>query len=219
LGKAITTLSNFEVYPAIAVATSEGVFLDKLIRDVRELDANIFGIGHGSIKVEVLKVNGAEPSALPGEDTVEEEFDEFKGCGVGANVARIANPVSADGDTGSVRIILLWADFTDHHGMTDLLALVEGDVLEVDEKEGVGTSYPLFGWRSTRANALAEPPEFVSVGGIPNSLVAGVPTKLAMFKEFTCSRIQDREGRRVTAIQGLKRRTKVCKSINLFGSQ
>jgi hypothetical protein len=219
LGKAITTLSNFEVYPAIAVATSEGVFLDELIRDVRELDANIFGIGHGSIKVEVLKVNGAEPSALPGEDTVEEEFDEFKGCGVGANVARIANPVSADGDTGSVRIVLLWADFTDHHGMTDLLALVEGDVLEVDEKEGVGTPYPLFGWRSSRANALAEPPEFVSVGGIPNSLVAGVPTKLAMFKEFTCSRIQDREGRRVTAIQGLKRRTKVCKSINLFGSQ
>ena len=127
MGKAITTLSNFEVYPAIAVATSEVVFLDELIRNVRELDANIFGIGHGGIKVEVLKVNGAEPSALPGEDTVEEEFDEFKGCGVGANVARIANPVSADGDTGSVRIIFLWADFTDHHGMTDLLALVEGD--------------------------------------------------------------------------------------------
>ncbi len=143
MGKAITALSNLEVYPAIAVATSEVVFLDELLRDVGELDANIFGIGHGSIKVEVLKVNGAEPCALPGEDTVEEEFDEFKGCGVGANVARIANPVSADGDTGSVRIILLWADFTDHHGMTDLLALVEGDVVVVNDKESVGTCYSL----------------------------------------------------------------------------
>jgi hypothetical protein len=204
LGKAIATLSNFEVYPAVTVATGEGIFLDEFVRDVRELDANIFGIGHGSIKVEVFKVNGAEPCALPGEDTVEEEFDEFKGCGVGAHISRIANPVSANGDTSPVRIILLWADFTDHHGMTDLLALVEGDVLEVNKKEGVGTPYPLFGWRSSRANALAEPPEFVSVGGIPNSLVAGVATKLAMFKEFTCSRVQDREGRRVTAIQGLK---------------
>lgn len=103
--------------------------------------------------------------------------------------------------------------------MTDLLALVEGDVLEVDEKEGVGTSHPLLGGRSASANALAEPPEFVSVGSIPNSLVAGVPAELAMFQEFTCSRIQDREGRRVKAIQGLKRRTEVGKSLNLFGSQ
>ena len=88
--------------------------------------------------------------------------------------------------------------------MADLLALVEGDVLEVDEKEGVGTPYPLFGWRSSRANALAKPPELVSVGGIPHSLVAGVPTKLAMLEEFTCSRVQDRESRPVKAINVLK---------------
>jgi len=103
--------------------------------------------------------------------------------------------------------------------MTDLLALVEGDVLEVNEKEGVGTPHPLLGRRSPSANALAEPPEFVSVGCVPNGLVAGVPTELAMFKKFTRSRIQDREGRKVKAFQGLKRRTKVSKSINFFGSQ
>jgi hypothetical protein len=204
LGKAITPLPNFEVYPAIAVATSEVVFLDELVRDVGELDAHIFGVGHGSVKVEVFKVNGAEPCALPGEDAVEEELDEFKGCGVGASVARKANPVAAYGDTSSVRVILVWADFTDHHGVADLLALVEGDVLEVDEKEGVGTPYPLFGWRSSRANALAKPPELVSVGGIPHSLVAGVPTKLAMLEELTCSRVQDRESRPVKAINVLK---------------
>jgi hypothetical protein len=156
LGKTITTLMNFEVDPAIAVPTSEVVFLDEFLRDVRELDAHIFGIGHRSIKVEVLQVNGAEPCAFPGEDTVEEEFDKFKGCGVGANVARVANPVATDSDTGAVRVILLWANFTDHHGMTNLLALVEGDVWVVNEKEGVGTSYPLVGLRSSRANALAE---------------------------------------------------------------
>ena len=156
MGKAITTLANFEVDPAIAVTTSEVVFLDEFIRDVGELDAHILRIRHRSVKVEVLEINGAKLSAFPGEDTVEEEFDKFKGCGVGANVARVANPVATNSDTGAVRVILLYANFTDHHGMTDLLALVEGDVWVVDEKEGVGTSYPLVGWRSSRANALAE---------------------------------------------------------------
>jgi hypothetical protein len=65
---------------------------------------------------------------LPGEDTVEEEFDEFKGGGVGADIAGKANPVATNGDTGSVRVILLRTNFTDNHSMTDLLALVEGDV-------------------------------------------------------------------------------------------
>ena len=90
-----------------------------------------------------------------GEDTVEEEFDKFKGSSVSANVARIADSVASNGDTSSIWIILLWTDFTDHHGMTNLLALVEGNVLVVDEEEGVGTCYSLLHWRSTQTNALA----------------------------------------------------------------
>ena len=156
MGKAITTLANFVVDPAIAVTTSEVVFLDEFIRDAGELDVNIFGIGHRSVKIEILHFNGAEPCTLPGEDTVEKEFDEFKGGGVGANVAGIENPVATNGDTDLVRVILLRANFTDNHGMTDLLALVEGDVLVVDEEEGAGTRYPLTCWRRSRTNALAE---------------------------------------------------------------
>ena len=128
MGKAITTLANFEVAPAIAVMTSEVVFLDEFIRDVGELDADIFGLGHGSVEIEILQVNGAEPCTLPGEDTLEEEFDEFKGGGVGANIAGKANPVATNGDTGLVRVIFLRTNFTDNHSMTDLLALVEGGV-------------------------------------------------------------------------------------------
>ena len=155
MGKPIAALSNFEVDPAVAVATGEVVFTDEFIRDVDELDANIFRIRHGSIKIEVLEVNGAEACALPGEDTVEEEFDKFKRSSVSANITRIADSVASNGDTSSIRVILLWTDFTDHHGMTNLLALVEGNVLVVDEDEGVGTGYSLLSWRSTRTNALA----------------------------------------------------------------
>jgi hypothetical protein len=157
LGKTITSLANFKVDPTITILTGEVVFFNELRRYVRDLDADVFRVGHGSVKVEILQVDGAEPCTLPGEDAVEEKFDEFKGGGVGADVARVANPVATNGDTGAVRVILLRANFADHHGMTDLLALVEGDVLEVDEEEGVSTRYPLTGWRRSRTNALAEP--------------------------------------------------------------
>ncbi len=157
LGKTITSLANFKVDPTITILTGEVVFFNELCRYVRDLDADVFRVGHGSVKVKILQVDGAELCTLPGEDTVEEKFDEFKGGGVGANVARVANPVATNGDMGVVRVNLLRANFADHHGMTDLLALVEGDVLEVDEEEGISTRYPLTGWRRSRTNALAEP--------------------------------------------------------------
>ncbi len=77
------------------------------------------------------------------EVTLEKEFDKFKGGGVGADIPGEANPGASNGDTGPVRIILLKSDLADNHGMTDFLALVEGDVMIVNDKEGVGTCYPL----------------------------------------------------------------------------
>ncbi len=71
LGKSVTALENFKVDPAILVSGQEIVFLDELIQDFRELDANIFRIRHRSVHIEVLEINGAEPSSFPGEDTVE----------------------------------------------------------------------------------------------------------------------------------------------------
>ena len=82
----------------------------------------------------------AESCTLPRDDAVEKEFDDFKGGGVGANIPGEANPGASNGDMGPVRFILLRSDFADNHGMTDLLALVEGDVLVVDDEEGVGMS-------------------------------------------------------------------------------
>jgi hypothetical protein len=86
-------------------------------------------------------------------------------------------------------------DLADDHGVADFLALVERDVIVVDETEGVGTCYLLAIWRRAGTNALAEMTKFVGIGGIPRGFVMGVTMKLAMFKEVTCSRVQDREGR------------------------
>ncbi len=108
---------------------------------------------------------------------------------VGADIAWIADSVAADGDAGAVWIVLLRTDLTDDHGVADFLALVERDVVVVDETEGVGTCYPLAIWRRAGTNALAETTKFVGIGGIPRGFVMGVTTKLAMFKEVTCSRV------------------------------
>jgi hypothetical protein len=78
LGKSITALANFKIDPAVLVATNKVVCIDEFFRDVGELDAYIFGIGHGHVQIEVFEVDGAEASTFSGEDTVEEELDKFK---------------------------------------------------------------------------------------------------------------------------------------------
>ncbi len=141
--KAIASLANFEVDPPVPIHTGEVVFLNELRWNVRDLDADVFQVGHGSVEVEIFKVNGAESRTLPGDDAVKKEFDEFKGGGVGADIPGEANPGASNGDSGPVRIILLRSDLADNHGMTDFLALEEGDVLIVNAEEGVGIRDPL----------------------------------------------------------------------------
>ncbi len=156
LGKSVTALTNFKIDPAVSVATIKVVFIDEFFRDVGKLDVYIFGIGHGHVQIEVFEVNGAEASTFSGEDTVEEELNEFKRGRVGANIARIADSVAANGDTGAVRVILFEINLTDDHGVADLLVLVGRDVLVVNEEEGVGTCYLLTIWRIAQSNALAK---------------------------------------------------------------
>ncbi len=156
LGKSVTALANFKIDPAVLVATNKVVFIDEFFRDVRELDAYIFGTWHGHVQIEVFEVDGAEASTFSGEDTVEEELDEFKRGLVGADIARIADSVAANGDMGAVWVILFRMNLADDHGVVDLLALVGRDVLVVNEEEGVGTCYPLTIRCRALSNALAK---------------------------------------------------------------
>ncbi len=156
MGKAVTALANFKADPAIAVPTWKVVFLDKFFWDIGELNVNVFGIWHWSVEIEVFYVNGAEPCSLSGEDTVEEQLDEFEQGRVGANIAWIADSITTDGDKGAVRVILLRTNLADDRGVADLLALVGRDVLVVNEEKDVGACYPLTIQRRTLSNALAQ---------------------------------------------------------------
>jgi len=139
LGKPITALANFKIDPAVSISTLKVVFLDEFFGDVGDLDAYIFRLEHGRVEIEVLEVDGAEAGISPGEDTVEEELDKLERGSVGADVTRIADSVATNGDSGAVRIILFRTDLTDDHGVTDFLALVEWNVIVVDDEEGIGT--------------------------------------------------------------------------------
>ncbi len=79
MGQAVATLADVEVNPSISAQTCELVFVDELVGDVQDFDANVLRLGHGSVKVEVLKVNGAKACTFLREYTVEEELEKFQG--------------------------------------------------------------------------------------------------------------------------------------------
>ncbi len=140
----MTALANFKVDPTIAVCTCMLVFLNEFSWDVCDFDADLFRIGHWGIKVEVLEVDGAEARAFEREHTVEEHFEEFKGRGVGANIPWETDATAANGDAGTIRIVFFRAHFTNYHGVADFLSFVGGNIVIVDEKEGV-SARNLFG--------------------------------------------------------------------------
>jgi hypothetical protein len=143
LGQAIATLADFKVNPSITVQTCKLVFVDELIRDVQDFDANVFGLGHGSVKVEVFKVNGAQAGTFSREYIVEEELEKLQQCCVSTHIARIADAVATNGDLCAVRVALVWMDFTYNQDMAYFSSLVQRDVVVVDAKERFGTGYML----------------------------------------------------------------------------
>jgi hypothetical protein len=65
LRETVTAQANFQVHPTISIAPCEVVFKDEFVWDVGNLDFNMFRIGHGCVKVEVLEVNVVEASTFP----------------------------------------------------------------------------------------------------------------------------------------------------------
>ena len=156
LGKAIAASANFEVDPTVAVRPRKLVFFNKFGQDVRDFDANILRIGHWGIEVEVLEVDGAESRSFAREDTVEQQLEEFKGRGVGANISWVTNTATANGDAGTIRIVFFRPHFTHYHGVADFLSFVGRDVGIVDEKEGVSARDLFGGGGSSQTNSLAQ---------------------------------------------------------------
>jgi len=71
LRESVATLAYLKVHPAVRFSAEEIVFIEEFIRDVRYFDTDIFGIGHGRVKIKVLEINGAKPRAFTRENAVQ----------------------------------------------------------------------------------------------------------------------------------------------------
>ena len=160
--------------------TCELVFVNELLWDVQDFDANVFGLRHVSVKVEVFKVNGAKAGTFLTEYTVEEELEKLQQCCVCTHISRVADAVATNCDLCAVRVILFRTDFTYNHGMANYPSLVRRDVMVVDVKEHVGTGYTLGVGGLPLTNALVEMAKLIGVRGIPCDLILRVTSELAM---------------------------------------
>jgi hypothetical protein len=98
---------------------------------------DVLWIFHRRVEVEFFYVDACKPSALPRDDTVEHELNEFQRCCIGPCVARIANQVTPDCDPCAIFIIFFFAYFTHHLRVGNLFSFLVWDVGICYEVESV----------------------------------------------------------------------------------
>ena len=72
--------------------------MDDVLGENAEWHFHVFVAIHWCAEVEVLDVKNGKPGFGSGEDTVDEELDEFKGAGGSANVTRVTDTVAGYSD-------------------------------------------------------------------------------------------------------------------------
>ena len=126
------------------------------------------------VEIEVLDVKSGKPGIRLGEDTVDEELDEFKGAGGCANITRVTDVIAFYDDVHVVGVILLGPVLAYHLGVSDLVATVWGDVMEVNDEEGVCSQNTLTWDLRVAVEALAKPAKLLGIGEVPGELMLGV---------------------------------------------
>jgi hypothetical protein len=186
-------------YPAVTVPTCKLVFRNEFAQNVCDFDGDIIWVGHRGIKIEVFSGPwSCEACPFPRLEAVEQDLDKFKRGGVGINVPWVAYAISPNGDAGAIGVIFFRMNFTYLHCVAYFLPFVGQYVyvVIVYEKKGVSATHPQGAWGITRADVLAETPEFIGVQGIPGGFVAGVLMELLMFKKFSSGKVEHQKDQR-----------------------
>ena len=190
MGEAVDASADFEVDPVVVNVLHEVVFINEVLRDVGELDFDVFRTIQRGAEIEVGDVEGAELGAFAGKNTVNHELDKFKWCSFRANIAWVADSIAGYRDSGAVRISLLWANFADNIAVANFFETVGRNVGEVNDMEGIGAVHRWFGGVRT-SESLAETAEFFSIGGAPDVFVLGMLDELSIFQGFTGFMVED----------------------------
>ena len=107
------------------------------------------------VEVEVFDVECGKPGTRVGEETFDEELDEFKGAGGSTNITWVADAIAINGNACAEGIILLWPVFTYHLGVHDLILAVRGYVMVANDDEGICTQDALTWDHGGAVEALA----------------------------------------------------------------
>ncbi len=77
LGETVHATAHFKVDPGVTGNIVELVLIDEFKGDVCKLDADVLWLVKRGVQIEVLEVHGGKPGVTLGENTVDEQFDEF----------------------------------------------------------------------------------------------------------------------------------------------
>ena len=167
------------------------------------MDAGVFKVVERAIEIEVSDIKAG---IVTRENTVKTKFGELKGDDWRVNVTRIANVIATDGDASAIGVVLVWLYFAHDFGVGDLFAAVTGDVVVVDDEEGVSTFGVWARGGGIFYNALTETDNFVGVGLVPNTLVFGIFSELIIFKCLARVKVENRnEKHRLVLARGVTR--------------
>ena len=75
------------------------------MRDVRELDADIFRAVERGLEIEVRDIQRDKLGVFSREDAIQYNIDKIQGISFGTNVTRVADVLAADGDVGAIGVV------------------------------------------------------------------------------------------------------------------
>ncbi len=77
LGESIHATAHLKVDPGVAGKLVELVLINEFLGDVHKLDADVLWPVKQGAKIEVIEVHGGKPGIILGENTIDEQSDEF----------------------------------------------------------------------------------------------------------------------------------------------
>ena len=125
---------------------AEVIFLNEFLRDVRELDAHIFGSLHWGLEIEVFQIKGNKARIATRKNAVNDNFDKVKSSGWFTYIPGVANLTTCDGDAHAIWVLLVWFDLAYYHGVANFMPSVLLNIGELDESEGVCAFHALLPW-------------------------------------------------------------------------
>ena len=111
-------------------------------------------------------------------------FEDLQGgCGC-AHITWVVDVIATYGDAGAIGVLFLGENCADHGGVGDLFASIEGNILLIDDKEGIRAFDALDFSVCSCYHALAEASHIVGEVLVPDFGVFRVVAQLEVIQEL-----------------------------------